>query len=176
MGALLRRGYRWLGHGEEALAVALLVGIVVVVNVQVVGRYVLARPFMWSEELTRLLLVWLTFVAAAAVTRRGAHIAVDLLFVKLGRRAALSLQALIDLAMAGTFLWIAGIARRLAEAVAPLPLAATQWSMALMVWPAAVGLALIGLHALVRFCVAVAALVRGAQASDPPPGGRTIKT
>lgn len=129
---------------------ALLVGIVAVVTLQVVGRYLLINPFIWPEEVTRLMLVWLTFIGGAAVTRRGAHIAVDLLTEALpdgGRRA---LGVAINLVTGAVFVFVACLAARLADNVATLPLAATRWSMAVMVWPAAAGCALIALHAFVR--------------------------
>ncbi len=148
--AVPRALYRALGAAEEAVAMALLVGIVAVVALQVVGRYLLTNPFIWPEEVTRLMLVWLTFIGGAAVTRRGAHIAVDLLLEALpdgGRRV---LGVVVNLVTGAVFAFVACLAARLADNVATLPLAATRWSMAVMVWPAAAGCALIALHAIVR--------------------------
>jgi len=128
----------------------LLIGIVLVVMLQVVGRYLLPNPFIWPEELTRLMLVWLTFIGGAAVTRRGAHIAVDLLVSRLPEAWRRIVDVAISLTTAGVFAWAAWLAFVLAKNVTPLPLAATRWSMGAMVWPAAVGCALIAAHALVR--------------------------
>lgn len=156
LGAVPRGLYKALGIAEEAIAMALLVGIVAVVTLQVVGRYLLPNPFIWPEEVTRLMLVWLTFIGGAAVTRRGAHIAVDLVLdvmPPVGRRV---MEIMINLVTAALFAWAAWLAAGLAQNVATLPLAATRWSMATMVWPAAAGCGLIAFHALVRAGAGVA--------------------
>ena len=150
LAAVPRALYRALGALEEAVAMALLVGIVAVVALQVVGRYLLPNPFIWPEEVTRLMLVWLTFIGGAAVTRHGAHIAVDLVLDLLPGTVRRTMGVAINLATGAVFVFVALLAARLADNVATLPLAATRWSMAVMVWPAAVGCALIALHAFVR--------------------------
>ena len=157
--SLPTRLYRALGLIEETIAVTLLIGIAAIVLLQVIGRYILVNPFIWPEELTRLMLVWLTFVGAAAVTRRGIHIAVDTLVNALPTRAGLTLAVLVDLVTAATFVWVALLAARLAQNVATLPLAATQWPMAVMVWPAVAGCALIAFHAVIRAFAGAAAVV-----------------
>lgn len=57
---------------------ALLATIVAVIFAQVVFRYVLSAPLIWSEEIARLCFVWLTFLGAAILAHRGEHIAVAL--------------------------------------------------------------------------------------------------
>jgi len=156
---------RLIGLVEETLAVLLLIGISAVVLLQVFGRYIFVNPFIWPEELTRLMLVWLTFVGAAAVTRRGAHIAVDMLIRRLPPVTALVLATLVEAVTAGTFIWVTLLAARLAQQVMPLPLAATQWSMGVMVWPAVVGCALIAAHALIRTLAQLRALVTDDEAA-----------
>ena len=46
-----------------------------VVGVQVLMRYAFNSPLIWSEELARFGMIWLTFIAAALATRKGQHIA-----------------------------------------------------------------------------------------------------
>ena len=60
-----------LGAIVESVAAVLLAVVVVIVLVQVFGRYILRISLSWPEELARYVLVWLTFfgVAAAAATR-----------------------------------------------------------------------------------------------------------
>jgi len=59
--------------------------IVVLTIAQVIFRFVFDSPLVWSEELSRLLLVWVTFLGAVVVCWDGAHLNVDFLFVKLPR-------------------------------------------------------------------------------------------
>lgn len=65
---LIRRGLDWA-------AALLLLAILAVTAVRVVGRYVLGAGMPWSEELTRLLFIWLVLIGAA----RTRHMAIDLL-------------------------------------------------------------------------------------------------
>lgn len=67
---------------EEIVAAALLVLLCVVVATQVVSRLVLQSPFVWAEEVARLLFIWLVFAGAAVALKRNKHFAVDLLVVK----------------------------------------------------------------------------------------------
>jgi TRAP-type C4-dicarboxylate transport system permease small subunit len=66
---------RGLGRALDAAAALLLAAVVVITAARVAGRYVLGLPMPWSEELTRLLFVWLVMIGAA----RAAHLRIDLL-------------------------------------------------------------------------------------------------
>jgi TRAP-type C4-dicarboxylate transport system permease small subunit len=70
---------------DLALPLRLAVGamflvIVALTIAQVAARYLFDRPLIWSEEVAKLLLVWLVFLGAAAVTFDGRHLDVDVLF------------------------------------------------------------------------------------------------
>ena len=54
---------------------------------QVLRRYVLENPAVWTEETARLLLVWATFLAAAVACRERQLLAVDMVTKWLGPRA-----------------------------------------------------------------------------------------
>jgi len=69
----------WVIRIEEIVAVMLLATIVVTMGAQVIWRYVLQTPLSWSEEIARLAMIWLTFIAASFVSARHQHIAVDLI-------------------------------------------------------------------------------------------------
>ncbi|NJB67663.1 TRAP-type C4-dicarboxylate transport system permease small subunit [Desulfobaculum xiamenense] len=88
MHTLLRLVSR-LSHALNALAQWALMlcgmGMVAVIGLQVFFRYVLNDSLFWSEELGRMLLVWLTFLGASVAYRRGAHIGVDILSASLPR-------------------------------------------------------------------------------------------
>jgi len=61
----------------------LFAAIVTLTVVQVFCRFVLDSPLIWSEELVRLFLVWLTFLGAAVLCWDGTHLNVDTVFIKI---------------------------------------------------------------------------------------------
>jgi TRAP-type transport system small permease protein len=65
---------------------ALVVTIVVMVAAQVVFRYAVQEPIVWSEEFTTLCYQWLSFLGAALAVRYRAHFGVDFVVRLLGPR------------------------------------------------------------------------------------------
>lgn len=70
----------------EAAAALILGAVAVVVFLQVITRYALQTAIPWSEETARYLLVWLTFLGAAAAGARGQQLVVDTLTELVPRR------------------------------------------------------------------------------------------
>jgi TRAP-type C4-dicarboxylate transport system permease small subunit len=66
------------------------------VFINVLLRYIFAKPFHWAEELGGLMLLFLTFLAAAEVSRREAHICSDMVYRKFRGRLKYSVDFLID--------------------------------------------------------------------------------
>ena len=77
------------------LAVLLLIAMVVTTGAQVASRYLLDIPLVWTEETGRHLMIWMVFLAAAVIYRRGQHISIDLLGQSLPPRG----QAILALAV-----------------------------------------------------------------------------
>jgi TRAP-type C4-dicarboxylate transport system permease small subunit len=74
-----------LGRLEEWLLVAAFSVMGVVLLAQVFFRYVLNAPLIWSEELARYLMVWITFLGINYGIRRGVHIEMGYFFAMLPR-------------------------------------------------------------------------------------------
>ena len=75
---------------------------------QIFFRFVLDSPLVWSEELVRLLVVWMTFIGAAVICWDGRHLSVDVLFVRLpaaARRALRIFNCIVALVFLGTLVW-----------------------------------------------------------------------
>ena len=70
-----------LVKGVVASCMALMV---LVVTWQVVSRYVLGDPSAWTEEVARMLLIWVGLLGSVYVYRENAHLGLDLLHQKLG--------------------------------------------------------------------------------------------
>lgn len=59
---------------------ATLVGLMVVVTLlEVTARNIFNHSFAWSEEFSRFLLVWITFIGASVVYKKGELVALDVL-------------------------------------------------------------------------------------------------
>ncbi len=66
------------------IAVGVLLIIVVSVTLlQIFLRYFFNAPLVWSEELAKLLIVWIAFIGAAAVCWDGRHLNVDVFYLML---------------------------------------------------------------------------------------------
>ena len=72
-----------LNHWIQNLVCTMGIAMAVIVAAQVFFRYVLNHSLFWSEELARLLLVWLTFLGATVAYYHGAHPGVDGVFRRL---------------------------------------------------------------------------------------------
>lgn len=75
---------------------------------EVVARYFFTAPTIWAEELSRLLFVWATLLAAAGLLRHGQHIRVTVLTALLGeqaRRAARLVSLAFVLAVCAVVVW-----------------------------------------------------------------------
>ena len=74
-------------------AAVLLAFIMLSVCTEVVTRYFLGRPLIWVIEVTEFVLVWITFLGAAWVLKREAHVVMDIVLVRLEPRT----QALVNI-------------------------------------------------------------------------------
>jgi TRAP-type C4-dicarboxylate transport system permease small subunit len=91
----------------EWLLVAALAAMVLMVFGNVVLRYAFDSGITVSEELSRFLFVWLTFLGAVAVMRQGGHLGFDLVsraLPRAGRQACRIVSDLLMLGCCGVFL------------------------------------------------------------------------
>lgn len=83
----MARAFRYVYDNLLIWILAVMLAIIVVLTaLQVFTRYVLDDPLRWTQEISRLLLVWAVFLGAAAATERNAHIKVDFLADHVGER------------------------------------------------------------------------------------------
>jgi len=95
-----------LQRALDAAAGGLLFLLLLVGVVQVVGRYTGLVFVPWTEEVARLLFVWVVWIGAAAALLRGGHIRFDFLIVRLPAPARRVLGAGVMLGVAGFLLLI----------------------------------------------------------------------
>ena len=85
-GGFATRWTRRLFTATEAVLALMLALMLVLVLGNVILRYGFSTGIDVSEELSRLLFIWVVFVGAVLAAREKAHIKVDLLSSKLSRR------------------------------------------------------------------------------------------
>lgn len=61
----------------------LITAIVVIAMAAVWWRYIVNDPMSWSEQVSRILFVWMTFLGAAVLYRQRLHIAIDMIVLAL---------------------------------------------------------------------------------------------
>ena len=94
------RGIDRFGDGLGRLAGWLYFATGVLIVWEVCARYLFVAPTIWAEELSRLLLMWATFLPMATLLRQRAHIRIPLLTERLGATARRALEAF-------TLAWVA---------------------------------------------------------------------
>jgi TRAP-type C4-dicarboxylate transport system permease small subunit len=86
-----------LAAGVEQVCAVLLAAMTAVILLGVAFRYVLEAPLPWSEELAKLLMLWIVFLGASAGIQRGEHVTIDFLLQRFPPWAVVA----VDLAYRG---------------------------------------------------------------------------
>ena len=96
----------WVLLGCKGATIALVLAITTIICAGVFYRYMLNDALSWSEELSKFLMVWMTFTGAPIALRQGGHVAIEILPGALPprlRQALLLVTFLIILALMGVF-------------------------------------------------------------------------
>lgn len=125
---VLRRGLDWAAAG-------LLAVILVVAAMRVAGRYLFGEGLPWSEELTRLLFVWLVLIAAS----RTRHMSIDFLPGAVPPRIAYALRLFATMLGVGLLAFLAWRALDLIEITAYDRFTALGVSVQYLYWSVVVG-------------------------------------
>ena len=134
---------------EEAATVALLCGIILLVVAQVAARFVFGSPFVWTEELARYGLIWLTFMGASYGSSKGRQLSVDVLGQISGRVAFLS-SVLAGVATIAACAVLLPTAVESVQRMHSYPSPALRLPLSLTYSAVVVGFALIAFHTLWR--------------------------
>ena len=82
---------------EDSLLTLMLLAMIGLGTLQIVQRNFFGSSFVWSDELVRLLVLWVAMAGAVAASRDDRHIVIDLLSKFLNDKYALSVRTIIDL-------------------------------------------------------------------------------
>lgn len=132
---------------EETVPAVLMAAMVILVVVDVFGRYAFSRPIEGTAELATSMFLGVIFLGAAGAMRRRLHVNIDLFVVRLPRRWQAAVLVLTNLVLAAGLLvlvpvaWTYAIENRRMILLLNLP---QKYILTVI----AVGYLLIALHAL----------------------------
>lgn len=82
----MKQWEKFLDNFEGYVCVVMLIAMSIIVFMQVICRFVLKSSLPWSEEASRYLLVWVSFLGGAYGVRRGAHLGVEAVMLILPKK------------------------------------------------------------------------------------------
>jgi TRAP-type transport system small permease protein len=145
---LLERADRALELAIYYLSAALMLGLTGVILYAVVARYFFNSAPSWSEEVPRVLFLWVTYLAIAVAMKQDRSLRVTFLLDKLPPLAKLWVELFMH---ASIFVMLAFLLWHNVPVIqlnSNTRMLATQWSDALRYWPLSIGCVLIGLYQL----------------------------
>lgn len=83
--------------------ILLMATMALTIFVNVALRYLTNQSLEWAEEVSRHMMIWLTFLGAGPVLRHGGHIAIDNLQDALPAPLAVAIRALVALLLLAFF-------------------------------------------------------------------------
>ncbi|MBT8364739.1 MAG: TRAP transporter small permease [Deltaproteobacteria bacterium] len=86
--------FRLLSRLVESMVILIAGLIVAIVTAEVTLRYLFSHSMIFTEELSRYLMVWIVFLGSALAIRDGSHIRIQILLNRLGPR----MQQIVKLA------------------------------------------------------------------------------
>ena len=101
-------------------------GIVLILGIQMILR-IIGTPFMWSEEVSRYLFIWLLFIGCAKAFSKGGHLAVDFLFAKFPKKIQLMLTFIFYIAVIGFSAYLVYSGVKFAEFQWNTPMYTLSW-------------------------------------------------
>lgn len=76
---ILRRLERWGTAIENGSLVVLFAALMMLAVTQIVLRIFFSSGFVWAEELTKLMVLWIALIASIAASRNDRHLRIDVL-------------------------------------------------------------------------------------------------
>lgn len=127
---------------EEIALFASLMSLVATLFLQVLFRFALEQPLDFTEELSRILLIWTVFLGAARGLYTGEHFLVDFIFRALPAPFRRLVGPLIDLATIAFLAAVVWVSWRsaMAGALQTLPVLGVSVTIQTMAMPVGTGL------------------------------------
>lgn len=91
---------------QEIIASSLVWAILFCIIIQVIFRYLIRKPLMWPEELSRYLLIWMVFMGAAILAKTGKHVRVEFFVQLIPKPIQQGINLLIDIVISISLLTV----------------------------------------------------------------------
>lgn len=96
-----------LRKAEETVVAFSIIAITIITFINVMLRFFAERSWTWAEELSRYIMVWMTFVGASLCVRDSVHVTMDIVLTKIPNKYKKPLLYLIYSGSAIIALYIA---------------------------------------------------------------------
>lgn len=143
---LIRRIDRALELALYYLSALLIIALTAVILYTVIARYFFNYAPAWSEELPRIIFLWVTYLAIAVAVRRGQSLKVTVLIDRFAPAPRLVIELVMHAAtfvMLGYLIWYN---IPVIELNSQTRMLATQWTDAVRYWPLTVGCVLMAIY------------------------------
>ena len=124
-------------------------GLVATLFLQVIFRFVIQSPLDFTEELSRVLIIWLVFVSAATAIARAEHFVVDFVVELFPRQLSTPLAYVVDAICIAFMIAAAWISYKTAFGGSGQTMPALQVSIIVQTLAMPVGFTLMTFHALI---------------------------
>lgn len=124
---------------EDILGFIIFWTLASVVFLQFFSRYVMNDSYAWTEEISRYLLMWITFIGAATAMRRGTHIGVEALQHFLPDKLARFSRLVIDVITLGFIACLCWFGITITERMQIQTMTVIEWPMSIVYAGVALG-------------------------------------
>ncbi|OHV81500.1 TRAP transporter small permease [Rhizobium sp. LCM 4573] len=150
--------------------IAILSTMAVLVFLNVILRYLTNHSITWSDEVSRHLMIWLTFIGAGITLRHGGLVAIDNLQAALGDRKARLLRLVVAAIMLAFFVMMIWVGKTYVERTMFQTTPSTRIPFGYIYLAMPIGFGLLIVHFLFVLRTYLAGGMSGLQGeSDAPP-------
>lgn len=133
---------------EDYVALVFFLALAGIVFSQFVSRYVFNDSIPWTEEVSRYLLIYVTFIGSAVAVRDRTHIMVEFLYRYFSSKVVKTLYILVDLVVIVFCLWCTWYAYQLTQLTQNQYMASLDVSKSYVYGAVMIGFGLMSLRAL----------------------------
>lgn len=105
---MLASSFRNIDRAVEFALFVIFLIFTLIGGMQIFNRFILGAPLSWSEEFQKFGHIWMVFLAIPVAYRRGAHIGMDVVLVRLPAGLQRAVELLVEvmwLALAAAIGW-----------------------------------------------------------------------